>query len=94
MPAVTPQMLDLIIGGVGLEFIALSFVLVRLNARALIAPLGLFLASGAFLFLGARLVMAGVADGPAALSFLAAFASHIALLVWASRRLLGRSPPS
>lgn len=88
---VTPLMLDLVLAGVVVEFIALSFLLARMRARFLIWPLFLFLASGSFLLSAARFVLASADGKLVALTLLASFITHIALLAWAARRFFQRA---
>jgi len=89
---VTPAWIDAIIGLVVLEFLALRWLLVRASAGRLVAPLLLFLASGAFLLAALRAALADAASPWVASFLLAAFVTHAACLVQLPRRILRPVP--
>ena len=76
MPHFTPALIDVILIGVIVEFIALSALLWRFGEASWIAPLGLFLSAGALLMAALRASLAGEGDAAIGAAMLAALAAH------------------
>ncbi len=85
----TPRMLDGILVGVAVEFVALGAVLVRASATRWIAPLFLFLTSGALLLAALRGALAGAEELWLSAALLASGLAHAGAL-WTVYRALGR----
>lgn len=86
---ITPGLIDAILVGIGIESGLLAAGLVRRSARRWIAPLLLFLASGAFLMLALRAALADAGPVWIAASLLGSLVSHLATLWLLHRELLG-----
>ncbi len=88
---VSPGLVDAILAAVGLEFALLSALLARARASALVAPLLLYLGSGACLMLALRAALAETEAVWIAGPLVASFLAH-ALVLWQLYRLL-LAPP-
>ncbi len=86
---ITPGLIDAILVGIGIESGLLAAGLVRRSAGRWIAPLLLFLASGAFLMLALRAALADAAHIWIAAALLGSLVSHLATLGLLHRELLG-----
>jgi hypothetical protein len=91
--AVTPTLLDAIVGGVVLECAGLGTWLVRTGAGRLVVPLCFHLASGAFLLLAVRASLASAGTDWIAVALAASLLAHLAAL-WRSKVALLSAPRS
>ena len=82
----TAPMIDLILAGVALEFLALAYVLRRVGRAFLIMPMFLFLASGAALMAALRFSLEEGQRSLIAIPMLAALFLHATFLVIGFRR--------
>jgi hypothetical protein len=85
--AVTPGMIDLIIGMVVVEFAVLGVVLLRQRAGRLTIPLLLYLTSGASLLLALRAALTDPGQPWVGVALLASLIAHVASL-WRSYPLV------
>ncbi|MEO0398663.1 MAG: hypothetical protein AAF224_04475 [Pseudomonadota bacterium] len=84
---VTPQFIDFILIGLVAEFLLLSIVLWARGGVQLIAPLFLFLASGAAIFVALRASVAGATDMMSLQApLLVGFATHTSLIILVALR--------
>lgn len=86
---ITTGWIDAILVGIGIEAALLAAGLLRMSARRWIAPLLLFLASGAFLMLALRAALAEADSVWIAASLLGSLVAHAATL-WILHRELSR----
>lgn len=85
MVELVPWMIDAILLIVVIEFFVFRSILIRANAKKYVAPLLLFLLSGAFLLIALRLTMTGAHPLLAPLALLLAGVAHLATLGAAAR---------
>ena len=88
----TAPMIDVILAGVAIEFLALAWLLHRAARRSLITPLFFFLASGAALMVALRFSLDGAQTPLIAIPMLAALFLHATFLVVSYRRFGLRRP--
>lgn len=91
---IAPWMIDLIIAGMAAEFILIAAGLAYAGQRAWIGPVVWFLASGALLLLAVRFALAGQESAYIGTALIAAFATHILLLVAVWHRIKKPGPGS
>ena len=84
---ITPGLIDAILVGIGIESGLLVAGLFRISARRWIAPLLLFLASGAFLMLSLRAALADADSAWIAATLLGSLVTHLATLLLVHREL-------
>ncbi len=85
----TAPMIDAILVGVVLEFLAIAWFLRRKGRSFLVTPIFFFLASGAALMVALRFSLDGAQQSLIALPMLAALFLHATFLVVAVRRFGG-----
>lgn len=86
----TAPMIDVILAGVAIEFLALAYLLRRAGRGLLIAPLFFFLASGAALMVALRFSLDDAQARLIAVPMLAALFLHATFLVVSYRRFGAR----
>ncbi|MFN4024792.1 MAG: hypothetical protein ACK4MQ_08165 [Hyphomonas sp.] len=91
---IAPWMIDLVIAGMAAEFILIAAALVLTGRRTWIAPVFWFLASGALLLIAVRFALAGQESACIGTALIAAFATHILLLVTVWHRIKKPGPGS
>lgn len=87
----SPGLIDAILIGVVVELLALGLALHRVAASRWILPLGLYLASGAFLVIALRVALSGPSEPWIALALLASLCAHVASLWSLYREIFVRS---
>lgn len=90
---ITPGWIDAIVVAVVLESAVLSMFLLHASAARLVAPLLLYLASGASLLLALRAALAAADANWIAIALLASLLTHATSLGMLYRRLHREAPP-
>lgn len=78
---VEPWMIDLILAGIAVEFVAGAYLFRRSGRPHLIAPFGWFLVSGGALMMAVRMALTGVAGPALAAAMLVSLVTHILSLL-------------